>query len=222
MGFYGRGSAHGKAFEFTGMAEYMEMLRKLGNPENAIKSALYAGAEILANEVYSDMEKMPTRFPYVGSNNTVRTKKKSGGKVKGLTEEQKADVLDCFGVTDAGYGRDGDWTVKIGFAPGYSGRPTKKWNNGVPVPLLAASINKGTSWLQSYPFIKRAVSRAQDRVFAAMQKEFDLALEGLTTEKTEWTTSVKNRKSHKAVKIRNKSKIREVSSRTKIYSKKPL
>jgi hypothetical protein len=50
----------------------------------------------------------------------------------------------------------------VSFA-GYNGRPTKKYPNGVPVPMIARSIESGSSVREKNPFIRRAYNNAKSK-----------------------------------------------------------
>lgn len=154
-----------KAMEFSGMADYLKELESLSaNSEEVCKRALYQGAAVMASAIKSEMAKIPDRSWH------------SGRIASGLTKEEKEDLVSGFGISKM-RNSDGVIDVKLGF-DGY-GHKTKKFPSGVPVPLIARSICKGTSWLAKYDFISKAERAAKAATESKIQQTFDSELQKL-------------------------------------------
>lgn len=155
-----------KAMEFEGVADYLKELESLSaNAEAVCKRALYQGAAVMASAIKSEMAKIPDRSWH------------SGRIASGLTEEEKADLASGFGISKM-RNSDGVIDVKLGF-DGYGKHKTRKYPSGVPVPLIARSICKGTSWLQKYDFVGKAERAAKAATESKIQQTFDQELEKL-------------------------------------------
>ena len=80
---------------FRGIWEYCKVLEKLKDEKNdVIKSAVYRGAAIVADEIKAGLKTLPIEegpngLPPVG------TPEK---KLKGVSRRQKADLIDSFGL----------------------------------------------------------------------------------------------------------------------------
>lgn len=155
-----------KAMEFEGVGDYLKELEALSaESEEVCKRALYQGAAVMASAIKSEMAKIPDRSWH------------SGRIASGLTAEEKADLASGFGISKM-RNADGVIDVKLGF-DGY-GHKTRKYPSGVPVPLIARSICKGTSWLQKYDFVGKAERAAKAATESKIQQTFDRELEKLT------------------------------------------
>lgn len=156
-----------KAMEFEGVADYIKELEALSvESEEVCKRALYQGAAVMASAIKAEISKIPDRTWH------------SGRIAYGLTEEEKADLASGFGISKM-HNADGVIDVKLGF-DGYGKHKTKRFPSGVPIPLIARSICKGTSWLQKYDFVGRAERAAKASVESKIQTTFNQELEKLT------------------------------------------
>ena len=155
-----------KAMEFEGVDAYLKELEALSaESEEVCKRALYQGAAVMASAIKAEMSKIPDRSWH------------SGRVASGLTAEEKADLSTGFGISKM-RNSNGVIDVKLGF-DGY-GHKTRKYPSGVPIPLIARSICKGTSWLAKYDFIGKAERAAKASVESKIQTTFDQELEKLT------------------------------------------
>ncbi len=109
-----------------------------------IEKALKAGADLLADNLRDEMDSIPVDENYV----------KNGEMKSGIKQIQKKGLQDSFGVTPIG-ARDGVYDVHLGW-DGYNGIQSNRWPQGQPNPMIARSVNSGTSFLRAYPFIDRA------------------------------------------------------------------
>ena len=63
--------------------------------------------------------------------------------------------------------RNGVASIAVGF-DGYADITTEKYPSGVPVPLIARSIESGSSVRVKHPFLRRAANEAKPEVQRAM------------------------------------------------------
>jgi hypothetical protein len=158
-------------FTFQAGEEFALRLSKLGAASEEIaKRAIYAGAEIIADEIRRNLDALPTDTP---------RRLRPGEKFSGPTEREKEDLLSSFGVTPVKLDRDGFWNVKIGFS-GYNRNVTRKYPKGVPNQLVARAVESGSSVRQKRPFVRRAVTGKKKEALAAMEKAADEAMRQIT------------------------------------------
>ena len=147
--------------------DYLARISKL---EGAIKDdvlgpAIYGAADLVTNEIRSQLDKVPTDERYgTQSEPTVGPKK-----------GQKAGLEQSLGIAkmqnDMGY-----FHVKIGWA-GYNHIKTKRWPNGEPNQMVARSIERGTSFMKQNAFVKKAVAATRKRAVEFMKKTVDAKCE---------------------------------------------
>ena len=146
--------------ELKGFDELEAKLEALGEKSDEIvKKSLYAGAGVIADSVKKSIESLPTEDARW---------LKDGERYNVCTSSQKEAMASRFGIShmeDKGDSVD----VLIGFDDaGYIGKPTKKFPKGMPVRMLARSINSGSSVRQKHPFFRIAVNNSKK---AAVEKE---------------------------------------------------
>ena len=137
-----------------------ELLRKMDKlPEKAAKiaaEALYEGAGVMADAVSQAVKGIATEeFRYA-----------TGGRKRMPSPEEKAIVAGAkHGV--AKFRNDG---TKIQTSIGYqrAGYAMLKGKRK-PIPLIANSINHGTSFMQKQPFMRKAISQNQGAAIAAVE-----------------------------------------------------
>lgn len=136
----------------------------ISKSNDAINKALYEGAGIVADEVRKNLNALPTeKWHHV----------ENGEKIK-LSSRDKTEMADHFGI--ARYSVEaGVHQTHIGFS-GYTQMKTKKYPNGIPIQMLARSIESGTSFRQRQPFVRSAVYKVRMQVAEAMAKKFAEAL----------------------------------------------
>lgn len=158
--------------EFKGIDEYAKVLETLGNEsEEIIKSAVYKGAEIVADEIKSGLQSIPIEE----GNNGLSPVGTPQNKLNGVSRRQKADLIDSFGL--APMQNDGDYIQTKAGVNGYGSIPTQKYPQGVPNVMLMRSIESGTSFRNKHPIFRQATNRARNRAEQAMEKEIDNQLE---------------------------------------------
>ena len=154
--------------EFKGIDEYAKVLATLGNEsEEIVKSAVYKGAAIVADEIKSGINSIPIQegdngLPPVGT---------PENKLYGISRKQKGDLMDSFGL--APMENDGDYIQTKAGVDGYGSIPTKKYPGGVPNVMLMRSIESGTSFRDKHPVFRQATNRARKRAEEAMKNEID-------------------------------------------------
>ena len=154
--------------ECKGIDEYAKVLATLGNEsEEIVKSAVYKGAAIVADEIKSGINSIPIQegdngLPPVGT---------PENKLYGISRKQKGDLMDSFGL--APMENDGDYIQTKAGVDGYGSIPTKKYPGGVPNVMLMRSIESGTSFRDKHPVFRQATNRARKRAEEAMKNEID-------------------------------------------------
>lgn len=143
--------------EVKGLNELIQQMGKV--PENAAKVAslaLYDGAGVMADTLSNAVNSIATEpFKYAG-----------GGKKRKPSPEEKQIIVNARrGI--AKFRKTGDGVnTSVGFQnSGYAelNGETK------PVPLIANSINSGTSFMQKQPFIRKAFSQGKGPATAAIE-----------------------------------------------------
>lgn len=154
--------------EFKGIDEYAKVLAALGNEsEEIVKSAVYKGAAIVADEIKSGINSIPIQE----GNNGLPPVGTPENKLYGISRKQKGDLMDSFGL--APMENDGDYIQTKAGVDGYGSIPTKKYPGGVPNVMLMRSIESGTSFRDKHPVFRQATNRARKRAEEAMKNEID-------------------------------------------------
>lgn len=149
-----------------GMEELELQLSKVGDVEVA-KRVVMAGAQPVADAIRSNLQRLSVdNFRYLTN----------GEIFMGVPKDQKQDLLNSLGIAPPDVDFNGDTNTKIGF-DGYGSTPTKKYPKGLPNPLLARSIESGSSVRKKQPFIRPAVNRTKRKALEAMQKKLDEEIE---------------------------------------------
>lgn len=148
--------------------DYAIRLGQLGEKsESIIKRAIYEAAKIVADRIKSNLAALPEdRFRLL----------KKDEKFTGVPAEQKKDLLESFGVSPMKLGKNGFWTVKIGF-DGYGKTKTKKYQKGYPNQLIARAVESGSSVRQKTPFVRPGVNATKADAIEAMRRVVDEACE---------------------------------------------
>ena len=133
--------------QVKGLDELLRQLDKAeGNAEHVAAEALYEGAGVMADAVSRAVQGIATEpFKYA-----------AGGKKRKASPEEKAIIANArTGV--AKFRKNGiSVQTSVGMQnAGYAqlGGKTK------PIPLIANSINSGTSFMQKQPFLRKAFSQ---------------------------------------------------------------
>ena len=146
-----------------GLDEYTRALSRLelGTKEKVIGPAIYAGARIAADAVQSSISSIPVDNGWGNPDHPN----------SGINVKQKASLHNSFGISKM-RNDDGFYNVKLGF-DGYNDIKTRRWPKGQPNQMIARSVERGTSWLKSYKFVKKAMNQVSKKALAVMQAEVD-------------------------------------------------
>lgn len=145
--------------------EYCLKLSRLESGQEEIAGkAIYAGAKIVADQIKANLGTLPTE-----KNRLL----KSGEKLNVLTHTQKEGLLDTFGISTMQADSDGNYNVKCGFDGYISGTESKKYPQGLPAPLLARSIESGSSVRRKHPFSRPAVAATKEAAKQEMGRVID-------------------------------------------------
>ena len=137
-----------------------ELLRKMDKlPEKAAKiaaEALYEGAGVMADAVSQAVHGIATEnFQYA-----------AGGRKRLPSPEEKA-ILEKAKHGVARFRNDG---TKIQTSIGFDNSGYAELNGKTkPIPLIANSINHGTSFMKKQPFLRKAFSQTQGAAVAAVE-----------------------------------------------------
>ena len=149
-----------------GGEEFSALLNNLAGDQaiTVMKAAVYAGVGVLADAIKSEIQGLPVESGYMPK----------GKKRNVVGSHDKQALQDHLGISHIE--ATGDKADAVVSFNGYNGRPTKKYPNGVPIPLIARSIESGSSVREKNPFIRRAFNNAKTN---AQQKAIDAGQEKL-------------------------------------------
>lgn len=152
----------------TGVDEVVAQLNELADAASGVLGyALYDGAAVLAAAYVSAIHGLPEGTPKDNS--------PTGHPFTGLTPALKAELAEGVGIAKFDETADGRSTaVSI---DGYSA------STGQPLPMIARSLESGSSVRKKNPFVRRAVNAAKGAceeaiVAAAEEKIKQIAGEG--------------------------------------------
>lgn len=157
----------------TGLDEYAKKLDKIGNAAvGVLKASVYVGADELANAVRASIEALPEE-DYADVMRDWRERKPSDG----LTDKQKQGLLGSLYISTI-KDEDGYVYTQIGFA-GYNDVKTASYPQGQPNPLIARSLESGSSARKKHPFIRPAVNRVKQTALNRMQQQFETMIDNI-------------------------------------------
>ena len=145
-------------------AEIEELIQTLNhiadNSEEIAKKAIYEGAKILADQIKSNIESLPTDEEW-GSSDHLKS---------GPTAKEKEEIKKGFGLAKM-LDSNGFINTKIGFGEaGYDSR-------GKPVQMIARSVNSGTTFMKRNPFfangVRQGKGHAEQRMKEILEREID-------------------------------------------------
>ena len=144
-----------------GVDEYLSKLEHLDKvTPGMIGMGIYEGAKIVADAIRDGIEALPTQDERVKE-----------GKRRDPTSEEKEGLLNGLGIAKKKV-TDGFVNVKIGFH-GYNTHKTKKYPNGQPNLMIAASIERGTTFMNKHSFVTKAVNRSRAAAEQAIADKID-------------------------------------------------
>lgn len=148
-------------FRFKGLNEYTRKLERLANVfvmEDAVKEALKAGADVVADQTRSALNGIP-----------VDNRRFVPDKRAGILQVQKDGLMNSFGVTPSQ--KKGNMIdMKTGVNKG-----TNKI--GQPNVTIARRLESGTSYMKKYPVFSRATRSARDGCLKAMEQSLNESIE---------------------------------------------
>ena len=154
----------------NGLDKYVEELNKLAlNTSEVLGKSIYVGADIVADEVRKNIEKIPV------SNSPKRGTQSD--PIDTITSAQKTGLLDGFGIAPL-KNTDGISNVKLGFN-GYNSQVSdvskrRKWTNTRQAnQMIARAVEGGTSFRKKHPFVAPAVRATRKKAEAAMAEQLD-------------------------------------------------
>lgn len=151
-----------------GLDEFMSKLSKLEGKTTALaKSALYKGAEVVADDAKKALQAIPVmgdKLPYISEG-----MQKKGIMLRGVTTQQKADIIKGLGISRM-QTEGGAVNVKIGFS-GYTVDGTGK--KPKPIALIVRAMESGTSFSRKTPIVRKAYANAKPKATKAMQEHID-------------------------------------------------
>lgn len=149
--------------EFKGMDEYIRQLNNVATATHDVaKAAVYAGADVVANEIRKGMEGLKT----VTNEYAMACYRRREPCY--ISDRQKKALLDSFGVAKM-RNKQGYINTKLGY-DGYNDIVTRRWPKGQPNAMIARSCNHGSTAMIRQPFLDSAVARARDPAIRAMDK----------------------------------------------------
>ena len=159
--------------KMTGIEAYSKALQELERRtrDEVIGRAVYEGSAIAADEVKGALEALPTDGG-TGS---------QANPLDGINRVQKRALIASMGISPM-KDKDGFVHTRIGF-DGYNSIKTKRWPKGQPNAMIAASAERGTSFLAANPFMKRAVSACRKKVIGVMGTTVDAEIKKIMDKK---------------------------------------
>ena len=152
---------------FSKLDDYVLKLSSIkDNTREIAGKAIYAGAEVVANQVKSNLSTLNTTDDSLA---LVAYSKKTPTY---LTVRAKVGLIKSFGVTPMLLDSDGYYNVKLGF-DGYNDVITKKHPKGQPNRLIARSCESGSSAMIKQPFMRSAVNTSRKNAETKMAEILD-------------------------------------------------
>lgn len=155
-------------FIFKVGEEYLLKLSRLSQgADRIIKSAIYDGADVVADAIQKSIDNLPEETFH---------KLRDGDRFSGVPKTQKLALKRFFGLSEMQKDTIG-WNTKAGFAGYMEEGKSKKYPNGLPIPLLARSIESGSSVRQKHPFVRAAVKSSRDKAVEEMETTINVEIQ---------------------------------------------
>ena len=152
-------------WDFVKVDEFVVRLKHLEkNTDEIIGRALYEGAKVVADGIKDALVRLPADDSPYGKH--WRTS---------INSVQKKGLIDGFGIAPE-QKRDGFINVKLGF-DGYNEMHTKDRPNGQPNPMIARSLESGTSFMPKNPIISQTTKSLKKECERTMQEVLDEEME---------------------------------------------
>ena len=144
----------------TGLTELVKQLESMtGNTTAICEDITYEGINVIADAMKEQLNSLKTTDDY-----------STGSSKRYAADWEKEALVDSMGITPVQWsGSKVDYKVGFdGYAPNTQ---TEKYPNGKANAMIANSINAGTSYMQSQPFIKKTMSAGRKAAIAQMETE---------------------------------------------------
>lgn len=144
---------------YRGPQKIADMLEAIGkDAEKIAKVSLYEGVRVMLDALEDAINNLPEA--------------PSGRPYDGLLPEDKEDMIDSLGVArfNASTHEAIDTHISV---DGYTRRTEKQYPNGVPLAMLARSLESGSSVRAKHPFVRPAAREAASRCKAAIAAKMD-------------------------------------------------
>lgn len=152
-----------------GLTDWSIKLQELGEAAGDVMAkAVYAGAGAVADAVKSAIDTIPEQQGYMPD----------GTQRVSATRDEKADLKEGLGISTFD-NVGGKVSCAVGFE-GYSRHKTRKYPKGVPIPMIARSIEKGSSVRAAYPFVRRAAQKVKESAKSSMVDAAQKAIDEIT------------------------------------------
>lgn len=146
----------------SGLDETLAMLERVSETKNFLPQCLYTGAGVVAKEMKTQLSALKTD-----------SKVKNG--MRNVYPYEKEVLIENFGIAPFLTEMDA-MNTKIGFDGYYE----NKRGEQRPVPLLANSVNSGTSFLRKQAFKDKTYRASKNKSVEEMQKSLDKSISKLT------------------------------------------
>lgn len=145
------------------------LIQKFGKIENTMPEtmdrAMYDAAGQIADAVKQGLQALPIQETDTGKAPHIS----KGQKLKGITAQQKADLINGLGIA---HFRKSDGSVQTSI--GFSGRgttKTKKYPAGLPNSALMRAVESGTSFRIKNPVVRPALNRTKKQAHETIKNK---------------------------------------------------
>lgn len=132
---------------------------------SACKRAVYAGAGVFSDALRASVLALPVDSPEyrrnIGQN-----------PINVISETLKNELADSIGISKIEVDDNGAVTNAISFN-GYSSIKTDAYPNGIPMQMVARSIESGSSVRRKFPFIRNTFNKNKSAIEAAIKNELE-------------------------------------------------
>jgi hypothetical protein len=158
--------AKGITMKTTGMTEVIKELESITeSTDGVMKQCVYMGAGEVADVMRAKLGNVRTQTSEDNKNRK---------KARYPYAYEKQILQDNMGI--APITSKGTINTKVGF----DGYYINKQGNKRPIPLLANTVNAGTSFMKKQDFVSATARSARNACLDAMQKQLNKAIERLT------------------------------------------
>lgn len=161
--------ARKNSFEVYGFEELAAQFTAIGDvAKPAANKAVFKAAGVMADAIRKNIGALP---------------KDSFGYKKyqtGVSDVQREALGRGLGISKIGE-KSGIISTRVGF-DGYMGKDykTKKYPEGLPIPLLANAVESGSEHRAGHGFVRKAITANKEKALKAMADEFDNEIKKIT------------------------------------------